>query len=408
MLTALTYRGVLFDDARHFHGKDTLKSLLDVMAKLGYNVLQWHISDDQGFRLRLEGFEELAEHSSKRKDTNVGGYLRNHPGGPGCEGLYSPEDVGEIISYAAGKGIAVMPELDMPGHFSAILSAYPQYGCGGEVLEVPGRFGVLENTLCLGNDEAREFAKALVLAVAKQTGAKMLHIGFDEIKTNKMCACPACRARAERLGLSSVKELIPLFRREMSELLRENGIEAFAWNDASSVFSEDTSVTMIHWRPETNRETARYIDRGQKMILSDFYHAYADYPYCMTPLKKTLRYRSTLPGVVKSENILGMQLCIWSEFIADDRKIPYLAYYRLAALAENWREGGKRPYREFIDDLRSREEELFGTRLDIPESILNPVFPVRLWRFIISMLKDTEYEFRKWLEKHEREAQQHG
>ena len=394
---AFEYRGVLLDDARHFHGLDCAKELIDVMARLGYNTLQWHISDDQGFRLTLPGFEKLAQHSSRRAGTNVGGYYKNAPGGPAHEGIYSEADVKELVAYAAERGIEVMPELDMPGHFSAILSAYPEYGCGGEAYDVPGRFGVLENTLCLGSDEAREFAKRLALAVARQMGARKMHIGFDEIKTNKMCACPKCTARAKKLGLKSVKELIPLFRREVAEMLSDNGIRAFAWNDESSVTAEDTSVTMMHWRPETSRETAGYIDRGQKIVLCDFYHAYADYPYCMTPLKKTLRYKPTLRGVTKQENIIGMQCCIWAEFISDNRKIPYLAYYRLAALAENWREGGKRPYREFIRDLRAHEKELFGRDLRLGEDILNPCFPVRLVRFAICMLKDSEYEFRLWL-----------
>ena len=119
----------------------------------------------------------------------------------------------------------------------------------------------------------------------------------------------------------------------------------------------------------------------------------------MTPLRKTLRYKPSLRGVTKQENIIGMQCCIWSEFISDDRKIPYLAYYRLAALAENWREGGKRPYREFIADLRAHETELFGRELHLGEDILNPCFPVRLVRFAICMLKDSEYEFKLWLKQ---------
>lgn len=394
-----THRGLLFDDARHFHGKAELKRMLDVMHALDYNVLHWHISDDQGFRLTLPGFERLAEHSSRRSGTNVGGYLKNHPGGPAHSGLYSPEDVAEIAAYARERNIRIMPELDMPGHFSAILSAYPEYSCDGEPIEVPGRFGVLDNTLCLGKDEARDFAKKLALAVAVQMDTDMIHIGFDEIKAGKLCSCPDCIARAERLGLKSPGELIPLFRTEVAEFLKENGIRAFAWNDASSVSGPDHSVTMLHWRPETNRMTAELINGGQKMVMCDFYHYYADYPYCMTPLKKTFRYDPVIPGVEKTENVIGLECTLWSEYFSDNEKMRFNGYYRMAAVAEQWREGGRRPYREFIADLKENEERLFGEKLNIPEGILDPIFIVRLCRFLICMLKDTEYEFKTWKKK---------
>lgn len=397
------YRGLLFDDARHFHGKEELKRMLDVMQRLGYNTLHWHISDDQGFRLTLPGYERLAEHSSHRSSTNVGGYLKNRPGGPAHSGLYSPGDVAEIVAYAKERGIRVMPELDMPGHFSAILSAYPEYSCDGSEIEMPGRFGVLDNTLCLGKEESRRFAKELALAVAKQMDTDVMHIGFDEIKAEKMCACPDCRARAEKLGLKSPKELIPLFRTETAEFLKANGIETFAWNDESSVTAPDFSVTMMHWRPETSRETAEYINRGQKAVMCDFYHYYSDYPYCMTPLKKTYNYDPVIKGVTELQNVIGVECTLWSEYFSDNRKMRFNGYYRMAAIAELWREGGKRPYREFIADLKAHEEELFGERLDIPESILNPIFVVRLYRFLKCMFSDSEYEFKTWMKKTGRE-----
>lgn len=399
----IKYRGLLFDDARHFHGKEELKHTLDIMSRLGYNVLHWHISDDQGFRLTLPGYEKLSQHSSYRKSTNVGGYLKNSPTGAAHGGIYTPDDVKEIVDYAGKLGISVMPELDMPGHFSAILSAYPEYTCDGKEFEVPGCFGVLENTLCLGKDEAREFAKELVLAVAKQTGARMMHIGFDEIKSGKMCSCPDCISRAKKLGLKSPKELIPLFRTEVAEFLKENGISVYAWNDASSVTSPDLSVTMIHWRPETNRETAEYINRGQHMIMCDFYHYYADYPYCMTPLKKTYRYNPVIRGINELENVEGFECTLWSEYFSDNGKMRFNGYYRMAAIAEQWRSEGKRPYREFISDLKAHEEELFGERLDIPESILNPGIFTRVFRFVRCMLKDSDYEYKYWLRRKEKQ-----
>lgn len=388
------HRGYMQDDARHFQGADAAVEIMEIMFRLRMNVFHWHLSDDQGFRLNMPGYERLAAHSSHRKSSHVGGYVKNAPDSEPYFALYTREDIDRVLTAARERGIKVIPEMDMPGHFSAILSAYPEFTCDGAAIDVPGRYGVLENTLCLGKKDAREFAKKLALDTARYLDADTIHIGFDEIKTNKMCACPDCQREAKRRGLASPVELIPLFRNEVRDFLGENGIKCIAWDDENSHTGPDENITLMHWRPESNRKAADRANHGQKTIMADFYHYYADYPYCMTPLKKTYNYDPVIPGVKALENVVGVETPFWAEFLRRDDKRELYGYYRMAAVAENaWNTPAERPaYADFMKELRAREEYYFGKRLDAPESLLNPAFPVRLVRLIKCLYRNSDLE----------------
>lgn len=398
------HRGYMQDDARHFQGADAAIEILEIMFRFKMNVFHWHLSDDQGFRLDMPGYERLSEHASHRKSSHAGGYLKNSPDNVPYSALYTREDIDRVLTAARERGIKVIPEMDMPGHFSAILSAYPEFTCDGVEIDVPGRYGVLENTLCLGKKDAWEFAKKLALDTARYLGADTIHIGFDEIKTNKMCACPDCQREAKRRGLKSPVELIPLFRNEVRDFLDANGIKCIAWDDENSLPGVDEKITFMHWRPESNRKAAERINNGQKAIMADFYHYYTDYPYCMTPLKKTYRYDPVIPGVKSLENIVGVETPFWAEFLRRDDKRDMNGFYRIAAVAENaWNTPAGRPsYEDFMKELREREDYYFGKRLDVPESILNPAFPTRLARLIKCLYRNSDLEAEIYAEMKEK------
>lgn len=403
-----SHRGYMQDDARHFQGADAACEALEILFRFKMNVFHWHISDDQGFRLDLPGYERLSRHASRRNSSNKGGYTRNQPDNVPYSALYTREEVEKVLRCARERGIRVIPEMDMPGHFSAILSACPEFSCTGEAIEVPGRYGVLPNVLCLGKPEARHFARQLALDVANYLGSDIIHIGFDEIKPEQLCRCPKCKAEAKRQGLSGPEQLIPLFRREVIDFLAEHGIRAIAWDDENSVPGPENDIILYHWRPESNRKAVSRANCGQRTVMCDFYHHYADYPYCMTPLKKTYRYNPVLRGIQKTENVIGLETPLWAEFLSDPRKREMNGFYRIAAVAENaWNdETCKQKYDDFFRELRSREEYYFGKVLDVPESILNPSFPVRLARLIRCLKKDSDWEVKLWLkEKANREEE---
>ncbi len=393
------YRGVLVDDARHFQGVEAVKELLELMFRLQFNVLHWHLCDDQGFRIPLPGYPELRR-AFRRESSHVGGYLRNQPDGEPYEGSYTPEEVREILRFAEERGIRVIPEIDMPGHHSAILYCYPQYACGegGSMApkEVPGRYGVLENTLCLGKPEARDFAKKLALDTARFLGSDTVHIGFDEIKTEQMRLCPDCRREAERRGLEDPAKLIPLFREEVRDYLRENGVRSMAWFDEAAFDGPDPEMTVIHWRPEGNKKAAEVTNLGQKAVMSDFYHYYLDYPYSMTPLKKTYDFEPILKGIRVPENVVGTECTLWSEYMSSPDKLRFNAYYRMAAVSRTAWSRDKVPYRDFLKELREKEEFWFGRKLAIPDRLLDPPLATRLRRLWNCLYRDADYEIKLW------------
>ncbi len=387
-----SYRSAMLDDARYFHGKENVKKFLDVLFNLKFSVFHWHLSDDQGFRLLLDGIEDVCEKASKRKNSRVGGYVFGHADGKEHQGIYTKEDVWEIIEYAKDRGIKVIPEIDLPGHFSAILSAKPEFSCDGKQIDVPYQTGVLENVLCLGNQKAREFAKDLLLKTAKLFDTDVMHVGFDEIKTNKLKKCPKCQERIKALGLNDEKALIENFRVEVRDFLKSNGVNIICWNDGLTEVDRDCVVQ--HWKFGTDKETVKRINDGQRMIISDFYHYYMDYPYSMTPLKKTYYHEPVFLGVEKKENIIGIEAPFWAEWAKEWDKIKFNGYYRLACVAETaWNEE-KRPYEVFMEDLRKNEEEYFGERLDISEKLLNPKF--KRLKFIRYVFSDNQIELKKW------------
>lgn len=391
-----SHRGVMLDEARHFQGEVEVKKLLDIMFKTKMNVFHWHLSDDQGFRIYLDKYPKLSEIGSKRNYSIIGGYLNQKRENIQHSGIYTVSKIKEIIEYANIRGIKVLPEIDLPGHFSAVLASYPEYTCEGKLPEVLGRYGIIENILCLGNSEAREFAKDILLEVTKIFGNE-IHIGFDEIKKDKLKKCPKCQQRIKELQLEDENALIENFRQEVRDFLISKGIKVTCWNDGLK--DVDKLVTVQHWKGNTEKDSAKRLNNGQKMIVSDFYHYYTDYPYSMTPLKKTYNYNPIIEGVTKPENILGIETPIWTEWIDSHEKLAFNCYYRIALIAERGWNEEKMPYESVMKELRDNEEKLFGEVLNIPEKMLNP--SMRFFKFI-KYAFDSQVEVKKYLREKNR------
>ncbi|MDR3276582.1 MAG: family 20 glycosylhydrolase, partial [Treponema sp.] len=368
------YRGVMLDVARHFHPLEEVKRLLDIMFRLRLNKFHWHIADDQGFRIDLKQYPRLREIASRRASTACGGYIRNRgDDGAPHSGCYSEEEVREILAYAAIRGIEVIPELDMPGHMSALIAAYPELSCNGQAIEVPGHFGILRNVLCIGNDRALEFMEGLVAGLCDLFGARTFHIGFDEVKLDQLKTCPQCQARMQALGLTRVEELKTYAKNRIRDTLKQRGVRVVMYNDGME--AADPEVICYYWfmLGKRRKDSVLWINQGQPAIMAPLGGFYLDHPYVLSPLKKTYTLNPVFPGVTRPEHILGLEAPLWTEHVADHGKIAFNAYYRMAALAEiAWHGEARRPYGDFMQALRAREEYYFGERLDIPQEVLDP------------------------------------
>jgi hexosaminidase len=374
------YRGIMLDVARHFFGTDEVKKILDIMFRLKLNKFHWHFADDQGFRIALKKYPALEKIAAHRKYTAYGGQRRNKGNdGTPHSGFYTENEIREICAYAAARGIEVIPEIDMPGHLSALIAAYPELSCNGKPIEVPGHFGILDNVLCIGNDGAMKFMENLVLDVVRLFDAKTFHIGFDEVETVHQKTCPRCQEKIKNLNLINESGLKAYAKNRFRDFLKKNGVRVIMYNDGME--AADPGVVCFHWFSPRGlvKKTVSWINQGQKAIIGPFTHMYMDYPYSYLPLKKTYAFNPCYRGINKPKNILGVEALFWTEYVKDHGKLAFNAYYRMAALAEiGWNGNAKRPYGEFMAALRRGEEYYFGETLAIPEKVLNPGFLSRL------------------------------
>lgn len=368
------YRGAMLDVSRHFFGVNEVRRLLDVMYRLHLNKFHWHFADDQGFRIALKAYPRLEEIATKRSFTYYGGFhKKNFRDNTPHAGFYTEEEVRDLVAYATERGIEVIPELGMPGHSSALIAAYPELSCSGEQIEVPGNFGVLENTLCIGNDDAMRFVEGLLLALADLFSAKTFHIDFDEVRLTHLEICPKCQAKMKELGTNRIEDLKLYAKNLFRDSLKRRNIKTIVYNDGMD--AADTSVICFHWdsRDQLGEKTVQWINDGQQTIIANCEYLYMDYPYVKTPFKKTYGFNPVLNGVNKPENIIGVEAPLWTESVTSHAKLAFNAYYRLAALAEiGWFGENRRPYSEFMKWLYENEAYLFGEKLNIPEHILNP------------------------------------
>jgi len=354
------WRGVCMDVCRHFFPAETLRKLIDVMALYKYNRLHLHLSDDQGFRFGSERFPLLAAVGSQRKSTLVKRGAGAVQDGAPHGGYYTKDELRDLVRYAKARGIEIVPEIDVPGHALAMLAAYPELMCFPEPVEVATSFGVSDfsrKLLCAGSERVYEFLFSLLDELTEVFPFGYVHLGGDEAVKTEWARCPRCRAAIKEHGLGGGRELQGWMLSRLSRHLEARGRRAIVWNDGLSG-ALDRNVVCQYWTPffiENKRRAVRWVNDGGEMIWSGFLHVYFDYPYAVTPLKKTYRSepvpRGILPG--RSSGVLGAECAAWTEWIDTEEKLFFNLLPRLAAAAEAmWSPKAKREYRGFLSRLQ--------------------------------------------------------
>ncbi len=366
------YRGLHLDIARHFFGAEEIKRIIDLMSSVKLNKLHLHISDDQGFRVEISRYPKLNEISSFRSGTEKRSDGRVYTDEERCGGFLTKEEVKDIVDYAAARYVDVIPELDLPGHFVAILAAYPQYSCTGTVAEVRKKWGISKDLLCAGNEEGYDFVCGILDEICQMFPFEYVHLGGDEAPKDRWCNCKKCKAKLTELGLRNFDELQSYLFDRFRAYLEGKGRKVIGWNDGIDGGTHPDVVSQV-WFPGSRREGLKSLNNGRKTIMSPFFTLYFDYPYAMTPLRKTYSFKP-LRGVKKEarENMLGVEGAVWTEFIADAEKLYFNLLPRLLALSEcAW--GANNNYRDF----RRRGEEycsVYGAKgLTYNKSAFKPV-----------------------------------
>ena len=275
------YRGLHLDEARHFFGKDEVKKYLDIMAYHKLNTFHWHLTDDQGWRIEIEKYPELTSVGSIRNGTCIKRRYNTNDGVPYGEGMwYSQEDIKEIVAYAASKGIDVIPEIDLPGHMLAALSAYPHLGCTGGPYQVWHRWGVSKDVLCVGNEQAFEFLEDVLTEVCDLFPYRYVHIGGDECPKDSWKICPKCQAKIRQLGLKKDKKhdaehyLQSYVMNRIEAFLKTKGKSVIGWDEILEG-SPSKSATIMCWRGEKAGLNAAEL--GHDVIMTPTTYCYWDY-----------------------------------------------------------------------------------------------------------------------------------
>lgn len=344
-----SYRGFMLDVARHFFDKKTVLKIIDYLALHKYNYLHLHLSDDQGFRIQIDKYPLLTEIGSKRTKTKIlGGSYNLKP----QEGFYTKADLKEIINYARNNFIEIIPEIDLPGHVTSILAAYPKLACSEEKLEVATSFGIKNNVLCPGNKQVYPFITELYQEIFSIFDSKYIHIGTDEVRFHKWKKCKNCKALMKEKNIKNSQDLARYFMNTLLTYLRENKKIPIAWND---LINQNVNYNLIlqHWTPFKQKRTIKEINNGRYAIISNFFYLYFDYPYSLTPLKKTYNFNPILKGVKALNNIIGIEAPLWTEWINNTSKLEEHLFPRLAAVSElAWTDEASKDYSNFCIRLK--------------------------------------------------------
>lgn len=366
------YRGLMLDVSRHFSDVEMVKRTIDMLALHQLNIFHWHLTDDQGWRIEIKSHPELTEVGAWRDDTVVGRYLggTDYPtDGKRHGGFYTQEQIREIVAYAKERYIEIIPEIDLPGHTSAVLAAYPQLGCEDKEYKVANRWGVIRDVLCAGNPASLDLFKDIMDEVCDLFPGKYIHLGGDECVKDRWKACPKCQKKIRELGLkdgsrySKEDYLQSWFMGEVASYVQSKGKRVIGWDEILEGVPMDDSVIMS-WRGTEGGITAARM--GHDVVMTPTSDMYFDQSQTLASqlegipvggfinVMKVYSYEP-LPASLTPEqqkHILGCQANVWCEYMPEERIRQYQMLPRLAALSEvQWTMPERKNYKDFLKRL---------------------------------------------------------
>lgn len=365
------WRGMHLDVSRHFYSVEFVKKMLDMMAFHKLNTFHWHLTDDQGWRIEIKKYPELTTISSVRKETLVGPYVevnRVFDGKP-YGGYYTQDQIREVVEYASKLCITVVPEIEMPGHAVAALSAYPQLSCTGGPFDVYTIWGVSDDVFCAGKEQTFDFLKDVLSEVVELFPGPYIHVGGDECPKTRWKECPLCQARMKELGLKDEMELQSYFIKRMEAFVAGKGKKLIGWDEILEGGLPERA-TVMSWRGyEGGIEAA---NTGHDVVMTPIDYCYFNF-YQADPATEPLAFNGYIPldkvyqfepvpthiAPDKAHHVLGAQANLWTEYIKTEENAEYMLFPRLCAMSEVlWSPKGAKDYNGFLVRLQTHLERL--------------------------------------------------
>ncbi len=340
-----TYRGVHLDVARHFFPPEFIKHYIDLLALYKINRFHWHLTEDQGWRIEIDQYPKLTEVAAFREQTHMGHGLDEFQGdGVRYGGFYTKEEIREIVAYAHARNIMIIPEIEMPGHATAALAAYPKLGCTEGPFEVAMTWGIFEDIYC-PYEETFEFLENVLLEVIELFPGDYIHIGGDEAPKARWEESEYVQDLMVREGFNDVEQVQGYFIRRIDKFLNEHGKRLIGWDEIIEG-GLPPNATVMSWRGTIGGiEASR---RGHDVVMTPYSHLYLDYyqsadqenePFAIggfLPLDTVYSYEP-VPSQLRERDknrIIGAQANVWTEYMKTGEHVEYMLLPRMLALAE--------------------------------------------------------------------------
>lgn len=365
-----SYRGMHLDVGRHFFPVAFIKKYIDAIAMLKMNTFHWHLTEDQGWRLEIKKYPKLNEIAAYRSETLIGHY-RDQPhqfDGKRYGGYYTQDQVRDIVTYAQSRQVTIIPEIEMPGHSQAVIAAYPELGCTGNVVNVATKWGVFEDIYC-SKEETFEFIENVLDEVLTLFPSKYIHIGGDEAPKANWKACEDCQNRIQSEGLKDEHELQNYFITRIEKYLNSKGRQIIGWDEILEG-GLAPNATVMSWRGTGGAVEAA--KQNHNVILTPTSHCYFDYyqsesseePLAIggfLPLEKVYHFNPVPEELspAQSQFVLGAQGNVWTEYMPDDKQVEYMVFPRILAMSEVvWSAENVKSYPDFVSRVENFNKRL--------------------------------------------------
>ncbi|MCZ4695108.1 beta-hexosaminidase [Ancylomarina euxinus] len=366
------WRSFMLDSGRQYQKPQFIKKYLEHLAMLKMNVFHWHLTEGQGWRIEIKKYPRLAKIGSKVAK------------GKEQQGYYTQEEIKDIVAFASKLHITIVPEIDVPGHSEAALTAYPEMSCFNEV---PANIMSFSSTLfCGGKEDTYQFLQDILDEVCELFPSEYIHLGGDEAPKDNWDKCPDCQLRIKQEKLNNTHDLQLYFSSRLANYLKTKGRKVIFWGDIlhrkGMELPDNVVIQWWNWNSYKDKALKQAVKRGHQVICNTNYGTYLNYP-----IKPWFRYKKKGSYDLKTtyeqnpsdlsdphDLVLGMGCCMWTDWSVKENLIDRRVFPRIFSLSEQmWSKGERLKFDEFHKKVKAKYPLLRELGIDFGPALKDEV-----------------------------------